>query len=51
MPARDPKEVFLLLLSHVRQDTERATKVYDEIGDLAKDPEVKEALEARAFVS
>src|SRR6516165_7423053 len=51
MPARDPKEVFLLLLSHVRQDTERATKVYDEIGDVAKDPEVKEALEARAFVS
>ena len=51
MPAKDPKEVFLLLLSHVRQGTERATKVYDEIGEIAKDPEIKEAIEARAFVS
>ena len=40
-----------MLLSHVRQGTERATKFYDEIGDIAKDPEVKEAIEARAFVS
>ena len=51
MAAKDPKEVFLMLLSHVRQGTERATKVYDEIGDIAKDPEIKEAIEARAFVS
>lgn len=51
MPARDPKDVFLILLSHVRQATERGTKFYDEIGDMAKDPEIKEALEARAFVS
>ena len=51
MPAKDPKDVFLILLSHVRQATERGTKLYDEIGDIAKDPEIKEALEARAFVS
>lgn len=51
MPAKDPKEVFLMLLSHVRQGTERATKLYDEIGDLARDPEIKEAIEARAFIS
>ena len=51
MPVKDPKEVFLMLLSDVRQGTERATKFYDEIGDIAKDPEVKEAIEARAFVS
>jgi ferritin-like metal-binding protein YciE len=51
MPAKDPKDVFLMLLSHVRQGTERATKFYDEIGDIAKDPEIKEAIEARAFVS
>jgi ferritin-like metal-binding protein YciE len=51
MPAKDPKEVFLMLLSHVRQGTERATKLYDEIGDIAKDPEIKEAIEARAFIS
>jgi ferritin-like metal-binding protein YciE len=51
MPTRDPREVFLMLLSHVRQATETGTKFYDEIGDIAKDPEIKEALEARAFVA
>jgi ferritin-like metal-binding protein YciE len=51
MPARDPKDVFLILLSNVRQATERGAKFYDEVGDIAKDPEIKEALEARAFVS
>ena len=51
MPAKDPKEVFLMLLSHVRQGTERGAKFYDEIGDIAKDPQIKEAIEARAFVS
>ena len=51
MPVKDPKEVFLMLLSHVRQGTERGAKFYDEIGDIAKDPQIKEAIEARAFVS
>ena len=51
MPVKDPKEVFLMLLSHVRQGTERGTKLYDEIGDIAKDPEIKEAIEARAFIA
>ena len=51
MPTKDPREVFLILLSHVRQATERGTKFYDEVGDIAKDPVIKEALEARAFVS
>ena len=51
MPVKDPKEVFLMLLSHVRQGTEKGAKFYDEIGDIAKDPQIKEAIEARAFVS
>lgn len=51
MPARTPKETFLILLSHVREATERSTKLYDELGQAAQDPQVKEALEARAFVS
>ena len=51
MPVKDPKEVFLMLLSHVRQGTEKSAKFYDEIGDIAKDPQIKEAIEARAFVS
>jgi ferritin-like metal-binding protein YciE len=29
----------------------RSTKIYDELGQAAQDPQVKEALEARAFVS
>ena len=51
MPARTAKELFVLLLSDVRQGTEKAAKIYQEIGQMAEDSEVKEALEARAFVS
>ena len=51
MPAKTPKEVFVTVLSDVRQGAERAAKLYQEIGQMAQDPEIKEALEARAFVS
>jgi ferritin-like metal-binding protein YciE len=51
MAARDPKEVFVTLLSDVRQNTERAAKIYEEMGKAAEDPQIKDALEARAFVS
>ena len=51
MTARDPKEVFVQLLSNVRQGTERTTKVFQEISQIAQDPDIKEALEARVFVS
>ena len=51
MPAKTPKEAFLMLLSHVRQGTERGATIYNELGNVAEDPQVKEALEARAFVS
>jgi len=51
MPVRTPREVFVTLLSDVRQGTERAAKIYQEIGEQAQDPQIKEALEARAFVS
>ena len=51
MPVKTPKEAFVLLLSHVLQGSEKAANVYQEIGQLAQDPEIKEALEARAFIS
>jgi ferritin-like metal-binding protein YciE len=51
MPVKNPKELFVMLLSDVRQGTEKAEKIYEEIGQFAQDPEVKEALAARAFVS
>lgn len=51
MAAKTPREAFLMLLSHVRENTEKATKIYDEFAQVAQDSQVKEALEARAFVS
>ena len=51
MALNSPKEVFVQLLSHVRQGTERTTKIFQEISQLAQDPDVKEALEARVFIS
>jgi ferritin-like metal-binding protein YciE len=51
MPAKTPKEVFVTLLSDVRQNTERAAKIYQELGQVAQDPQIKEALEARALIS
>jgi len=51
MPAKTPKEVFVWLLSDVRQGTEKAGKIYQEIGQMAQDPQIKEAVEARAFIS
>ncbi|MGC1904018.1 MAG: DUF892 family protein [Candidatus Acidiferrum sp.] len=51
MPIKSPKEVLLMMLSDVRQGAEKAEKVYEEVGELAEDPQVKEALQARAFVT
>lgn len=51
MPIKNPKEVFLALLSDVRQSTERTAKFYQEIGELAQQPEIKEALDSRALIA
>jgi len=51
MSGRNPKEVFLMLLSDARQNTERSANFYREISSQAQNPDVKEALEARAFVA
>lgn len=51
MAAKSPKEVFLMLLSNVRRNTERAGKIYEEIGRVTEEPEVKEVLEARGFAT
>ena len=51
MAIRTPKELFVLMLSHVRQGTERSATAYDELGEVAQHPEIKDALEARAFVA
>jgi ferritin-like metal-binding protein YciE len=51
MPARNPPEVFLMLLSNTRNQTERSANAYREISQMAENPDVKEALEARAFIA
>jgi ferritin-like metal-binding protein YciE len=51
MPVKSPKEMFVLMLSDLRQGTERTTKVFDEFSQVVQDPDIKEALEARIFVS
>jgi ferritin-like metal-binding protein YciE len=51
MPVKNPKELFVLMLSNLRQGTERTTKIFEEISQMVQDPEIKEALEARGFVS
>ena len=51
MPVKNPKELFVMLLSDARQGTERTIKILQEISQAAQDPEIKEALEARVFVS
>jgi len=51
MLVKNPKELFILLLSDLRQGAERTTKIFQEIGQATQDPDLKEAMEARVFVS
>jgi len=51
MPVRTPKEVFVLMLSALRQGTERANGILRELSQVVQDPDIKEALESRVWVS
>ena len=51
MPIKNPKELFVTLLSDVRQNTERSDKLYQEISSVAQEPDIKEALESRAWIA
>ena len=51
MIAKNQKELFVMLLSDARQNTERSTKFYQEISQAAQDPDIKEALESRAWIA
>jgi len=50
MAVNNPREVFTFMLSNVRQGEERATQIFQELSQLAQDPDVKEVLDARAYV-
>ncbi len=51
MPVKNPKQMFVKLLSDVHHGTEQSTKIYQELSDMAQMPEVKEALQARVFIT
>jgi ferritin-like metal-binding protein YciE len=51
MPVKNPKELFVTLLSDARQNTERSAKFYQEISQAAQEPDIKEALESRAWIA
>jgi ferritin-like metal-binding protein YciE len=50
MPVNTPKELFVKMLSDVRQRTEQSKKFYEELSEVAQDPNIKEALQSRAFL-
>jgi ferritin-like metal-binding protein YciE len=51
MAVTSPQEMFVLLLSDVRRKTERSVDFYQEVSKIAEEPEINEAIEARAFVA
>lgn len=51
MPVKNPRELFVLLLSNVRQGAQRSEEVFRELGEIAQHPDIADALKARAFVS
>lgn len=50
MAINNTKDLFVKMLSDVRQRTEHMTKIYQELSTLAQDPSIKEALESRVFL-
>jgi len=50
MTINNPKELFVKMLSDVRQRTEQSKKIYVELSDAVQDPSIKEALQSRAFL-
>ena len=50
MAIHNPKELFVKMLSDVRHGTINTSKVYEELSTVVQDPNIKEALESRAFL-
>src|SRR5215831_11330617 len=51
MPIKTPKELCVSMLSELRHGAERSQKIYEELGQVAQNSEIKEALDARELVS
>ena len=50
MPAKNPKEVFVTMLSAEREGAERTTAILQELSKAAENPEIQQAIEARVFI-
>ncbi len=50
MPINNSKELFVRMLSDLRQRTEHMTKIYQELSGITQDPNIKEALESQVFL-
>jgi hypothetical protein len=44
MAVQNPKELFIRLLSSLRQGSERGPEIYQDLSQMVDDPEIKEAL-------
>lgn len=51
MAMKNPREVFVQMLSVSWHGTRRSIQMFQEMSKMAQDPDVKEALDARAFVA
>jgi ferritin-like metal-binding protein YciE len=51
MAVKTPKEFFVFMLSDLRQGTEKTTTLMKAFSEVVQDPDIKEALEARVFIS
>jgi ferritin-like metal-binding protein YciE len=51
MAINNAKELFVFLLSDLRQGAESTIKIFHEIGKLTQDHDIKEALEAKVLAS
>jgi ferritin-like metal-binding protein YciE len=49
-PVNNPRELFVMLLSVARQNTQLSSKIYKEISQQAQDSDIKEALESRVWI-
>jgi ferritin-like metal-binding protein YciE len=50
MSVRNPKELFVRMLSDLYHGSETTTKIYEELSEVAQDSNVKEALQSRVFL-
>jgi ferritin-like metal-binding protein YciE len=51
MSITTPKELCLAMLSELRHGAERSQTIYEELGQAAQNPEIKEGLDARQLVT